>query len=285
MKYWTSGAFVENPRDLPAIAKACEEAGFEGIILPDHLVLPHDVNTYPYTPDGSPRWPEGTPWPDPWVAIASMAAVTERLRFTTGVYVLPVRNVFVTAKAVATAAVISDNRVILGAGAGWCEREYELGEQPFRRRGARMEEIVPALRALWSDFDAAYEGNHVRFAEVDVRPLPTEPVPIWLGGDSDRALRRAATIADGWIGLDYTVENLLGRVETLRRYRDEAGRHDDPFDMIVSVWAGPGDELHDQLGAVGVTGLVVIPWLSSGQDPALLENKLAGIHRFGERYL
>lgn len=178
MKYWTSGAFVENPRDLPAIAQACEEAGFEGIILPDHLVLPHDVNTYPYTPDGSPRWPEGTPWPDPWVAIASMAAVTERLRFTTGVYVLPVRNVFVTAKAVATAAVISDNRVILGAGAGWCEREYELGEQPFRRRGARMEEIVPALRALWSDFDAAYEGDHVRFAEVDVRPLPTEPVPI-----------------------------------------------------------------------------------------------------------
>lgn len=285
LKYWTSVAFVEDTRELVEIAKACDSAGFEGIIVPDHLVLPHEVDTYPYTADGSPRWPDGTPWPDPWVAIAAMAAVTENLRFVTGVYVLPARNVFVTAKAVGTAAVLSDNRVVLGAGAGWCEREFELGEQPFSRRGARMEEIIASLRALWGDFDAAYSGEHIDFAAVDVRPLPTAPVPIWLGGDSNRALRRAATLADGWIGLDYDLEGLLSRLEVLRKLRADAGRGDDPFDVVAGVRAVPSDELHEQLTEAGVTGLITIPWYFTGKDPGPLENKIEGIHHYAEHYL
>lgn len=284
MKYWTSVAFVDDSRQLPEIARACESAGFEGIVIPDHLVLPHDVDSYPYTPDGTQRWPEGTPWPDPWVAIGAMSAVTDRLRFATGIYVLPARNVFVTAKAVGTAAVLSGNRVVLGAGAGWCEREFELGEQPFARRGARMEELIGSLRMLWSDFDASYKGDHVGFAEVDVRPLPTEPVPIWLGGHSDRALRRAAHLGDGWIGLDYTVEDLLPHLERLRVLREEAGRGEDPFDVVVSVWARPDAGLHESLAAAGVTGLITVPWLTQA-DPGPLENKVAGIHRFAEKYL
>lgn len=285
LKYWTSVAFVEDPRELPEIARACEDAGYEGIVVPDHLVLPHNVTTYPYTPDGSPRWPDGTPWPDPWVAIGAMAAVTERIRFATGVYVLPARNIFVTAKSVGTAAVMSANRVVLGAGAGWCEREFELGEQPFARRGTRMEELIEGLRALWGDFDAAYAGDHVEFSEVDIRPLPAEPVPIWLGGDSDRALRRAATLADGWIGLDYTLEDLMDRLGTLARLRAEAGRGEDPFDVVAVVRAKPSDELHEQLAAAGVTGLITVPWFFTGKDPSPLENKLEGIRFYADRYL
>lgn len=284
VKYWTSVAFVEDSSQLPEIARACESAGFEGIVIPDHLVLPHKVDSYPYTPDGSQRWPEGTPWPDPWVAIGAMSAVTDRLRFTTGVYVLPARNVFVTAKAVGTAAVLSHNRVILGAGAGWCEREFELGEQSFKGRGARMEELIASLRSLWNDFDATHAGDHVNFADVDVRPLPTRPVPIWLGGDSERALTRAASLADGWIGLDYTVENLLPHLARLRSLREDAGRADDPFDVVVSVWAKPDADLHATLAAAGVTGLITVPWLTAA-DPGPLENKVAGIHRFAEKYL
>lgn len=285
LKYWTSVAFVENPWELPEIARECEVAGFEGIVVPDHLVLPHNVDTYPYTPDGSPRWPDGTPWPDPWVAIGAMAAATERIRFATGVYVLPARNIFVTAKSVGTAAVMSRNRVVLGAGAGWCEREFELGEQPFDRRGARMEELIAGLRALWGDFDAAYCGDYVGFAEVDIRPLPTEPVPIWLGGDSDRALRRAASLADGWIGLDYSLEDLLPRLEALRRLRHEAGRGDEAFDVVVVVRAKPSTALHDQLSDAGVTGLITVPWFFTGKDPGPLENKIEGIHFYADRYL
>lgn len=285
MKYWLSVAFVEDSTELPAIARACEDAGFEGIIVPDHLVLPHKVDTYPYTPDGSQRWPDGTLWPDPWVAIAAMAAVTERLRFTTGVYVLPARNLFVTAKSVGTAAVISGNRVVLGAGAGWCDREFELGEQRFERRGARMEEIIAALRALWSDFDAAYHGEHLEFSEVDIRPLPTAPVPIWLGGDSERALRRAATLGDGWIGLDYVMDDLLVRLATLRTLREEAGRSSEPFDVVAGVWAMPDADMHEQLAAAGVTGLITVPWRFGTGEPTPLEHKLEKIRLFGEKFL
>jgi probable F420-dependent oxidoreductase len=218
------------------------------------------------------------------VTIGAMAAVTERLRFVTGVYVLGARNLFVTAKAVGTAAVLSGGRVLLGVGSGWCRQEFELGGQPFAGRGERMEETIEALRVLWRDEAPEFEGRFTKFSGVDVRPLPPGPVPVLVGGDSDRALRRAATIGDGWIGLDYKEDRLLERLEVLRRLREEAGRTAGPFEIIAAVRARPDPAMHERLAAAGVTGLIAVPWLSTRKDPAPLENKIEAIQQFARTF-
>ena len=135
------------------MARACDEAGFEAIAVSDHMIAvsdhmihPEQLETpYPYTEDGRPRWDNFTDWPDPFVAIAAMAAVTERLRFITSVLVLPMWNPFQVAKTVATAAVMSNDRVVLGVGAGWMRDEFVAMEQPFESRGRRMDEMLEVI--------------------------------------------------------------------------------------------------------------------------------------------
>ena len=137
MKFVTSLAFT-HPSELGALARAADEAGFAYVSLSDHVVHPQKLETpYPYTEDGSPRWEPFTSWPDPWVTIASLAAQTQRLRFYTSVFVLPMRDPFTVAKAVGTAAVLSEGRVSLGIGAGWMKDEFDLVERSFRNRGKR----------------------------------------------------------------------------------------------------------------------------------------------------
>ncbi len=131
MRFSIGLAFSPAAHYVP-LARAADEAGFHAVAVSDHVVNVETLRTpYPYTADGSRRWQPFTPWLDPWVAIGAMAAVTTRLRFFTNVYVLPMRNPFLVAKAVSTAAVLSGNRVTLGIGMGWCQEEFELMEQPF----------------------------------------------------------------------------------------------------------------------------------------------------------
>jgi len=129
-----------DPRHWNRLAAVAEEVGFDSVAVSDHVVYPSYLESrYPYTPDGTPQFSPEEHWPDVWVAIASMAAVTRRLRFMTNVYVLPLRNPFVVAKAVGTVAYLSDDRVALGIGAGWMREEFDLLEQPFSRRGKRLD--------------------------------------------------------------------------------------------------------------------------------------------------
>ena len=164
---------------------------------------------YPYTATGERRWEPFTPWPDPVVAIASMAAVTERLNFFTSVYVMPLRSPFAVAKAWGTLAVMSGNRVALGIGMGWMEEEFEMMEQPFARRGKRGDEMLEVLRTLWSGGWVEHHGEFYDFDKLEMSPAPTAPVPIFVGGLSEAALRRAAR-NDGWI-IRPPVDRRLGR--------------------------------------------------------------------------
>ena len=164
MKFVTALAF-NAPSHLCALARAAEEAGFASVALSDHLVHPETLRTpYPYTEDGKPRWEPFTSWPDPWVAVGAMAAVTERIRFYTSIYVLPVRNPFHVAKTIATAAAMSDDRVALGVGAGWMKEEFELTGQSFENRGKRMDEMIAVLRKLWA---GGWVEHHGRFYDFD----------------------------------------------------------------------------------------------------------------------
>jgi probable F420-dependent oxidoreductase len=205
------------------LARAADESGWDTIAVSDHVANPETItSTYPYTKDGGRRWEPFTEFADPWVAIGAMAAATERLRFTTNVYVLPMRPPFAVAKAVGTAAAISGGRVALGVGMGWMEEEFALLEQPFRQRGRRADEMIEVLRALWAGGWVEHHGEFYDFDRLEMTPAPGE-VPVYVGGLSDAALRRAAR-NDGWISDLHTTEELAAICGRLREYRTELGR-------------------------------------------------------------
>lgn len=255
-----------DPLSWGRLAKVAEEVGFDSVAVSDHVVYPSYLESkYPYTPDGKPQFSPDENWPDVWVAIAHMAAVTERLEFMTNVYVLPLRNPFVVAKAVGTAAYLSGNRVALGIGAGWMREEFELLEQPFSKRGKRLDEMLEAMAALWEGGMAEYHGEFYDFDPVEMKPAPSEPVPVYVGGDSDVAFARAVR-NDGWLGMYYTPEQLIEHCRTLDRLREDAGVADRPFEVVASPLAPPSPGLLEDLEGAGVDTILTSAWKAVGVD-------------------
>ena len=197
-----------DPAELGPLAITAEAHGWDALAVSDHVVNPVTTrSTYPYTADGSRRWGMGTPWPDPWVTIAFLAGQTTTLRFFTNIYVLPARPPVAVAKLVGTAAVLSGNRVALGIGMGWMEEEFDAMEQPFAGRGKRADEMLEVIRTLWTGEVVEHHGVHYDVPPLEVQPVPSEPVPVWVGGTSEAALRRAAR-NDGWISDLHTTDEL-----------------------------------------------------------------------------
>jgi probable F420-dependent oxidoreductase len=281
------GLIGSEPRDWPRLARACETAGFDSVAVSDHVVYPsYLASKYPYTSDGTPLFSPDEDWPDPWVAIGAMSSVTSTLRFLTNVYVLPLRNPFVVAKAVGTAAYLSGGRVGLGIGAGWMAEEFELLEQPFARRGKRMDEMVEVLRSLWAGGMVEHHGEFYDFDPVEMRPAPPAPVPIYVGGHSDVAFARAARLGDGWLGVHYEVDELLAHCERLERAREAAGTADRPFEIIASPLAAPRAELLDRLEAAGVTTILTSAWMGAGiMAPESVDHAEELIGTYGERFI
>lgn len=285
MKF-AQGMIGAAPKDWPRLAVACEAAGFDSVAVSDHVVYPSYLSSkYPYTPDGTPLFSPEEDWPDPWVVIGAMSSVTTTLRFMTNVYVLPLRNPFVVAKAVGTAAYLSDGRVGLGIGAGWMEEEFDLLEQPFARRGKRMDEMVDVIRALWAGGMVEHHGEFYDFDPVEMRPAPPGPVPIYVGGHSEVAFRRAARLGDGWLGVHYQVDELLEYCATLQRAREDAGTAERPFEIIASPMAMPTPDLIEQLEAAGVTTILTSAWMAAGMTAPAVEQAEEMIHSYGERFI
>jgi len=270
--------------ELLGLARAAEEQGYDGLYVSDHLFYPRDLRSrYPYSPqgDGSPLWPPETDWPDPWVLISAMAAVTRRLRFTTGVYVAPARDLVTVAKLVGTAAVLSGNRVALGVGAGWCRQEFEATGQRFEDRGRRLDDMIPALRALWSGGWVSYDGPHHRVEPLQMNPSPTAPVSIYAGGHSEPALRRAAGLCDGWLGASaYAPDDAWHHLDHLREHRRRAGRAGEPFDVYLAVTGRPDPDLYRRLGDAGVTDLICAPWMAARTSTP--EARITAMARYAE---
>lgn len=280
------GMIGAKPEHWTRLAQACEAAGFDSVAVSDHVVFPQTLESeYPYTPDGNPLFDPQEDWPDAWVAIGAMAAVTTRLRFVTNVYVLPARNPFLAAKAIGTAAYLSNNRVGLGIGAGWMREEFELLEQPFAKRGARMEEMLEVMRALWAGGMVEHHGEHYDFDPVEMRPAPTEPVPIYVGGHSDLAFSRAARLGDGWLGIHYTMEDLLGHCARLQQVREDAGTADRPFEIIASPMVAPKTDVLEELEAAGVTTILTSAWFTTGITAPEIERAEEMIAAYGERFI
>jgi probable F420-dependent oxidoreductase len=280
MKFVTSLAFSD-PTHFCEIARVADDCGWDGIVVSDHVVHPEKIESpYPYTRDGSTRWEAPAPWPDPWVAVGAMAAVTERIRFTTGIYVLPLRNPFVVAKAVSTAAVMSGDRVNLGIGVGWMKDEFDLLEQSFRNRGRRMDEMIEVMRTLWAGGMVEHHGEYYDFGRLQMSPAPKARIPIVIGGLSEPALRRVGRLGDGWISDIHTTEELGEIVAKIRAYRDEYGRADAPLEIVAACSDASGADGVRRLEDLGVTHVQTMPWLMYDGSTDSLDDKIDGIRRF-----
>jgi probable F420-dependent oxidoreductase len=276
-----------SPDQWVELTQVAEAAGFAQVSLSDHVFYPAKLDSsYPYSATGEPIFPPETPWPDVWVMTGALAAVTQRIMFSTHVYVLPARNPFVVAKAVGTAAHLSGGRVLLGVGAGWMREEFVQLEQPFERRGARMEEQIAVLRSLWRGGMVEHHGEFYDFDRLEMSPAPPAPVPILVGGHSETALRRAARIGDGWMGVYYGLDELKAIVERLQGYRHEYGAADRPFEIQASVVdRPPTPEVCAELAEAGVTTLVTSAWMMAGLQFAPLDENIRALERFGEQYI
>ena len=265
-----------------ALARAGDQAGFHSVACSDHLINPETLTKpYPYTPDGSRRWEPFTHWPDAWVAIGAMAAATERLRFFTNVYALPLRDPFAVAKAVGTAAVLSGNRVALGVGMGSLEDEFRILDAPWTGRGKRADEMLAVLKTLWSGGWVEHHGDHFEFERLEMSPTPSEQVPIYVGGLSDVALRRAAR-HDGWISDLHSTDELAEFRKKLDDERRAVGREGAPFVMIASCSDAGDYDGYRRLEDVGVTHLLTLPWIFYSGWTDDLQLRVDGINRFAD---
>jgi probable F420-dependent oxidoreductase len=272
-----------DPAAAHRVARAAEAAGFESLITVEHVVWPtRYASRYPYAPDG--RLPGGpaTVLPDPLIWMAHVAATTTRLRLITGVLVLPQRNPLVLAKQVATLDHLAGGRVSLGIGVGWLREEFEALGVPFERRGARTDEYVAAMRALWAGDDASFQGTFVRFEGVSSNPKPARgTVPILVGGHSEQAARRAGRLGDGFFpatGMQGPVEPLI---DLMRRAATEAGRDPARIEITTGCPGALGEDPVRAVEACRARGAqrVLVPAAAFLPDP---EARLAA---FGERVI
>ena len=235
MKVWLIAPWC-SAEDLVELAKHAESLGFEGIMGADHGFVPEQMESgYMYSEDGQPPLSGEMPYPDVWSSIGAMVAVTERIKISTAVYVLPLRHPIEVAKAAGTLARLSNNRVILGAGSGWMKEEFDVYGVDFKTRGKRMNEMIEVMRKLWMGGYVAHEGEFFNFPALQLAPAPTQAVPIYIGGASNLALRRAARLGQGWIGAGNDIDEVPEILQRLTDYRGEFGRDKELFETVIAV--------------------------------------------------
>ncbi len=285
MQFWSGTAFMKTSEIVP-VARMLDEAGFDGMLCSDHMIYPRELTSpYPDSPSAKPPWAPETAWPDCWVQIGAMAAVTDRLRFSNAVYVAPARPLLEVAKLVASASVISGGRVSLAAGVGWMREEYELMGQEFTNRGKRLDEMIPALRALWRGGWVSWSGEYYQVPEMMIEPHPPTPVPIFCGGESETALRRAARLCDGWVGYAYAWHEAVGYARRLRELRREYGRENEPFDILLALLEPPSVDVYRRAEDAGITQVMVRPWFGMDTGTAGAEAYRRSIEEFAENII
>ncbi|MCB1704584.1 MAG: TIGR03619 family F420-dependent LLM class oxidoreductase [Halioglobus sp.] len=285
MKFWQSLAFVEMDQ-MVELARFCEDLGFHGVSYGDHLVTTKDqVDEYLYRDSGNIFWNPDTHWPDPWVVTAALAQATTRLHFLSTIYILPLRDPLSAAKALSTAAVLSNNRVTLGAGVGWQKAEFEMTGQDFHTRGRRADEMLQIIPGLLSGEMTEFHGEYYDIPPVTMSPGLASPLPIMIGGYAPAAMRRACRF-DGWMATSHEEAEIYPLLDTLAAVRREQGVEDKPFE----VWTGvrnPGDGTHERLEAAGVTMVNGCNFLAEDGRTALssIDDKKRRIETFARAFL
>jgi len=194
---------MASPDQVLKIAAKADALGYASIFVTDHVVLPASMarSVYPYSTTGQLPGGAAQDYLEPIAMLACLARVTSRARLGTSVLVIPYRHPVLTAKMLATIDQLSGGRVILGAGVGWLREEFEaLGTPPFEQRGIVTDEYIRLMRTAWTTDPVTFTGRYVSVQAIHALPKPAQPggIPVWIGGHTDAALRRTATLGDGW---------------------------------------------------------------------------------------
>ncbi|MFI9411170.1 TIGR03619 family F420-dependent LLM class oxidoreductase [Nocardia gamkensis] len=284
---FTYAETMTDPSYYLALAKAAEEAGYTSMAVADSVAYPEESDAkYPYTPDGSREFLEDKPFVEAFVLSAAMAAVTTTLRFTPFVLKLPIRPPVLVAKQAASVAALSGNRFGLGVGISPWPDDFEIMGVPFDKRGARMDECIDIVRGLSAGGYFEYHGQFYDIPPIKISPVPTEPVPILVGGHSKPALRRAAQRGDGWMhagGDGAELDRLLAELDALRA---EYGTRKDFEVHVISLDGFTVDGIK-RLEDKGVTDVIVgfrLPYTTE-QDTEPLATKIANLSRFAEKVI
>jgi len=288
--------FMIDPAEFLDIARTADESGWDSIQVADAPFFPEVTDaSYPYTPDGERFWPLDLPVLDPWVAITAMATVTRRIRFVTSVLRLAIRQPLLEAKTLCSVAAISNDRVALGVGLAWMPEEFKWLNQDMKTRGARQNEAIQIIRLLLGGGMVEFHGKYYDFDRLTMAPVPKTRIPIYVGGTSKPALRRAARYGDGWLGGVHSMEEIRGLVGELNDLRREFGREEEPFDIMLHCPDAQNVEDIRRLEELGVTDLQVTPWTEPGIQAELgvsamreqppLKVKLEAIKRYGEEMI
>ena len=254
LRYCNTGRFVD-PALAVALAQAGEAAGFESVWTVEHTVVPGGYGSaYPYADSGKMAGGnDAIPLPDPLIWMAFVASATKRIKFATGIMILPQHNPVVVAKQVATLDHLSGGRVMLGIGVGWLKEEFEALGVPFADRGRRTDEYMQAMRELWSADKPTFSGKYVNFRDAYCRPQPVNKhVPLIVGGHSEAAAKRAGRLGDGFFPARGAPVELF---DIVRKAARDAGRDPAKIEMTVSL----PDSLEDipALAKLGVTRVLV----------------------------
>ncbi|MDA8343821.1 MAG: TIGR03619 family F420-dependent LLM class oxidoreductase [Actinomycetota bacterium] len=283
MRFTYAESMIDPSLYLP-LARAVEDAGYDAMVVSESLCYPKESDSvYPFSPDGSREFLEDKPFLDPFLLTAAMGAVTERIRFVTFVVKLPMHHPVVLAKQATSAAVLTGNRFALGVGSSPWPDDYQLVGVPWEGRGRRMDESIDVVRGLAAGGWFEYHGEVFDVPAVKMCPVPTQPLPILVGGHADAALRRAAR-CDGWLHGGGDPEALPGLLERLARFRDEEGTADRPFEVHVISADGFSVDGVRRLEEEGVTDVIVgfrWPYVVA-QDTETLQEKVDNLHRFAD---
>lgn len=267
-----------NAKFFVDITLEAEALGFESVWLPEHLMFTTRMSRSPHPGETHPPVPPNTPIFDAFAYLSYLAGRTERIRLGTHVFNIGLRHPFVTARAVQTLDVVSGGRVEFGIGASWLEEEWVAAELDFASRGRRVDECIEVCKRLWTEEEVTHHGAFFSFEGAVFEPKPVQQPwpPILVGGESRAALRRAARLGDGWIGMGHDFESGAAQIAALRALLAAEGRDDTGFQLCLGgAVASPDDAKRWE--DIGVTRLVFSPWARS-------KEAIDGMRRFADAF-
>jgi probable F420-dependent oxidoreductase len=287
MKFAYHATMCDPQMYLP-LALAAEEAGFDTFTFPDSICYPKEgTDVYPYNDDGSRDFLDGVPFLEPFVAIPYLAARTGKLRFTTSVVKLAIRQPAIVAKQLATLGVMIGDRFGFGVGISPWPEDFMACQIPREKRGKRMDEMMEIVNGLLTGEYFGYEGEIFQLEPIKLCPVPEHHIPLLVGGHAKPALRRAARLGDGWISAGSSLEQLQGMIGQIEAFRDEYGRRETPFEYHAMTEAAYSVRGLEDLAAAGVTEVIIAfrnPY-DAEPDTQSLDEKIGMINWYAENVI
>jgi probable F420-dependent oxidoreductase len=271
-----------SPSAIAGVAKKAEELGYESLWIPEHILMPIEYKSrYPYA-NGRLAAPPEAPLHDPMLALAYAAAVTTRIRLATGVFVVPLRNPYATAKAVASLDTLSNGRFIFGIGIGWLEEEFAAVGMNFEKRAARTREYIALMKKIWTEDTPSFEGKTQKLPptfKCYPHPVQKPHPPLIFGGNTEASYKRAAQIGDGWYGIAENIDATTKAIARLRELENSVKRSK-PLEITLAPRFAGSSSLDNmkRLAEIGADRVIIAAGMGT-------KDSLAGMEQFHDEVM